>query len=43
MTKEQSKAEMRYRPGKYVLKVLLDAEDDSDSFHTLKNPHQKHP
>ena len=26
MTKEQSKAEMRYRPGKYVLKVLLDAE-----------------
>ena len=26
MTKEQSKAEMRYRHGKYVLKVLLDAE-----------------
>ncbi len=26
MTKEQSKAEMRYRLGKYVLLVLLDAE-----------------
>ena len=26
MTKEQSKADMRYRLGKYVLKVLLDAE-----------------
>lgn len=26
MTKEQSTAEMRYRLGKYVLQVLLDAE-----------------
>ena len=26
MTKEQSKTEMRYRLGKYVLQVLLDAE-----------------
>ena len=26
MTKEQSKTEMRYRLGKYVLPVLLDAE-----------------
>lgn len=43
MTKELSKAEMRYRLGKYVLKVLLDAEDDSGSFCTLENPHQKHP
>ena len=39
MTKEQSKAEMRYRPGKYVLKVLLDAEDDSGSFCTLEKSH----
>ena len=26
MTKEQSTAEMRYRLGKYVLQLLLDAE-----------------
>ena len=26
MTKEQSKTEMRYRLGKYVLQVLLDAD-----------------
>ena len=43
MTKEQSKAKMRYRPGKYVLKVSSDAEDDSGSFCTLENLQQRHP